>query len=715
MTVTRAQRFTRDHPCPICGGYTNLPQGEGIRCYGFLSEDEQYAHCTREEHAGNLDPHRDGTFVHRLVGDCRCGARHDLTPPAPSPSVRRPNGKQRRPTLTLDALAAHYGLLPAELRASDVMQHAEGVGFRSAAGLHVRKRIEKDGSESRWIWRHHKGKALFGASELSDMRAASDRIVVLESETDAIVCRALGIPAVATAGKGGWDAAFWPQLAEFATVVAWREDPDGDTLVKAMAATRPADGSGLVVACLIDPACKDPGSLLRAYGRARATALIVEAIEAAVPVAWQIETEAKPTSASMAEQPSWPEPPDDAVWHGLAGEIVAALDPVTEADRVALLATLLAAVGNIVGADPHWSVSGRRHGLRLFPVLVGPTSKGRKGTAWGAIRPMLRIAAETWLGQQVASGLSSGEGLIWAVRDPITKKEPIKERGRVTDYEEVTVDHGVDDKRLFAIEEEFASLLKVMGRETNILSAVVRQAWDDGDLRTLTKTNPARATGAHITILGHITQDELLRYLDSTEAANGFANRFLWLCVKRSKALPDGGELAPTVLAELASKLGEVFEASRDITLIERDAAAAAMWRTVYGPLSEGGYGLMGAVLSRAEAQVMRLAAIYAVLDRVDRVGVAHLEAALALWEYAEASAHYIFGDALGDPVADTILSALRKAGPLTRTDLFGLFGRHVSGSRLDRALLTLLTSGKVTREQDRDTGGRPREVWRCA
>lgn len=413
-------------------------------------------------------------------------------------------------------------------------------------------------------------------------------------------------------------------------------------------------------------------------------------------------------------EPAWPEPPDPAAYYGLAGEIVRALDPTTEADPVALLASLLAAVGNIVGPGPHWRVSGRRHSLRIYPIMVGPTAKGRKGTAWGSLRPVLEVAAPEWLARNVATGLSSGEGLIWAVRDPIVKTEPVKERGQVVGYQDVTVDHGVADKRLFVIEEEFASVLRVMGRDGNTLSAVIRQAWDDGDLRILTKNTPAKATGAHITILGHITKDELLRYLDSTEAGNGFANRFIWLCVRRSKELPDGGEPDPVVVEELGARLADVLADAPTVTM-ERDEEAAAMWRLVYGPLSDGGVGLMGAVLSRAEAQVMRLAAVYALLDRSHLIRAPHLEAALALWEYAERSAEYIFGDALGDPVADTILAALRRTGPMTRNDIVNLFGRHVNRARLDRALGALLSASKVQRWQDNDTGGRPAEWWSAA
>lgn len=311
------------------------------------------------------------------------------------------------------------------------------------------------------------------------------------------------------------------------------------------------------------------------------------------------------------------------------------------------------------------------------------------------------------------SGLSSGEGLIWAVRDPIYKKEPIKEKGRVVDYEEVMADGGVDDKRLFVIEEEFASTIKVMRRESNILSAVIRQAWDDGNLRTLTKNNPARASNAHISILGHITQDELVRYLEDTETGNGFANRFLWVAVRRSKALPGGGDLNDDDIADMGQAFAEALRKAGRIDLMTRDAKANELWFEIYKDLSEGGFGLMGAVTSRAEAQVMRLAAVYAALDGVPQIGEAHLSAALGIWGYCEASALYVFGDSLGDPVADGTLQKIRMAGELSQSELRDAFGRNVSAAKLERALEQLMHAGRVTRTVQ-PTGGRPATIWKA-
>jgi hypothetical protein len=310
-------------------------------------------------------------------------------------------------------------------------------------------------------------------------------------------------------------------------------------------------------------------------------------------------------------------------------------------------------------------------------------------------------------------GLSSGEGLIFHVRDPIEKIEAIKEKNRPTgEYETVIIDHGVEDKRLTASESEFSSVLKVGSRDTNILSPLIRQAWDGIKLQTLTKNNPMSATGAHISILGHTTKDELIRYLNDTETANGFANRILWPCVRRAQILPEGGGQPDYRL--IVPQLHEALELARNVGEVRRNEEARLAWREIYEDLSEGKPGLFGSVTARAEAQVLRISVIYAALDGSHEIQLPHLEAALAVWEYAERSAAFIFGDATGDPVADRILEGLKLHGELNRTQISNVFQRNVKAERITQALGTLLRAGRVHQEI-RDTEGRPAEIYTAA
>lgn len=398
---------------------------------------------------------------------------------------------------------------------------------------------------------------------------------------------------------------------------------------------------------------------------------------------------------------SWPKPIAPEALHGLAGEVVRAINPHTEADEVAILTNFLVFFGNAVGSNPHARAEADRHGCNLNAVLVGDTAKGRKGSSQGQVRELFSRIDLGWVEQRVASGLSSGEGLIWEVRDPIQK---------MTKDEAVVVDEGVIDKRLLVCEAEFSAPLKIMGREGNTLSATLRQAWDSGKLRILTKNSPARATGAHISILAHITRDELLRYLNDTELGNGFANRFLWVCVKRSQVLPEGGGTPD--YREIVPGLKSALDRARMIGELRRDDEARKMWALIYPELSEGKPGLFGAVTARAEAQVLRLSVLYAALDGDMAIRVEHLAAALAVWDYCEASARYIFGDSLGDPVADRILNILRQSPEgLTRTGISQLFSKHTSATRIKQALGLLQTARRV-RCEVRSTEGRPSEVW---
>jgi hypothetical protein len=402
-------------------------------------------------------------------------------------------------------------------------------------------------------------------------------------------------------------------------------------------------------------------------------------------------------------EPVWPRALGERAYDGVIGDLVTAIAPHTEADAAALLVQGLVTFGNVVGRHAHCRADGAAHFTNLNAVLVGLTAKGRKGTSWAQMRRPFE-AADPTLKDRIEFGLSSGEGLIFAVRDAVVKG-PVVE------------DPGVEDKRLLVTESEFAHVIKNLNREGNILSAVIREAWDSGDLGTLTKHARTKATGAHISIVGHITRDELRRYLDATEAGSGFGNRFLWVCVRRSKVLPYGGELSTVDFAPLVRGLGDAITRGQQASELAHDASARKVWIAEYPRLSEGQPGLLGAMTSRAEAQVLRLACIYALCDMSFRsyvVTASHLQSALELWRYCYESARYIFGNSLGDSTADAILAALKGSedGTLTRTEIRDLFGRNRSTADIGRALCVLAEYGKACRSEDRSNGGRPVERW---
>jgi hypothetical protein len=261
---------------------------------------------------------------------------------------------------------------------------------------------------------------------------------------------------------------------------------------------------------------------------------------------------------------------------------------------------------------------------------VGETSAGRKGTSWSDARQLVAGADPTWGKDCILGGLSSGEGLIYHVRDPIEGKEPLKDKGKIVGYQDVVTDHGVADKRLLVFESEFGGVLKALGREGNKLSAVIRQMWDGDTLASLTKGSPYRATGAHVSLVGHITAEELARLLTLCDQANGFANRFLWPCCRRSQLLPFGGQLEQEDAQRLQGKVTEALAFARGVDAVEMAPGAKALWELAYPELTAPRPGVFGMVTSRAEAHALRLALLYALMGRSRRIEPGHVEAALA-------------------------------------------------------------------------------------
>ncbi len=362
----------------------------------------------------------------------------------------------------------------------------------------------------------------------------------------------------------------------------------------------------------------------------------------------------------------WPTLNPDAL-HGFAGEVVAALDPTTEADPAAVLFVLLAWAGCYLGADAHILAGNTNHPARIWPLLVGASSTGAKGTAVAAVNQFTRVVDQEFGITNTASGLSSGEGLINRVRN---------QRG--TDPNDKNFDEGVTDKRLFVNEPEFASVLARSRREGSTLSMVIRNAFDGYPLQTITSGNPLYSTGHHITIVGAITPSELVQRMSGVDIANGFANRFMLVCSKRSKLLPLGGEPSRNDMARLSgvfSRRAQKVRGGVPVRQMEMTQAAKDLWTDQYMARHavEMLDGPAASLRGRWHAHSIRLAVSYALLDGATQVDKAHIQAGLAAWDYSEASTQHIFGDEDADP------DLSRLAEHVDNADIGGLSRKHIN------------------------------------
>jgi hypothetical protein len=386
---------------------------------------------------------------------------------------------------------------------------------------------------------------------------------------------------------------------------------------------------------------------------------------------------------------------------GWLGELVDATAACTEASPAAIGMQALVALGNAVGRGPHAYVGETRHSLNEFALIVGDTSTSGKGDSRHVALAPIEEADQDWR-RLICSGLSSGEGVIHAVRDAVYG---LNRKG-----EKVLTDAGVTDKRLLVVETEFSQALKMFRREGNILSNVLRDLWDGKYvLRTLTKTSPTVATEAHISVIGHTTPRDLCAHLADLDVANGMGNRFLFVATDRVRLLPSPPRLPQGTRDRLAQHVRNVLTHARQVQELRRTERAEDLWCTLYPELKKPRPGLRGQLLARGAPHLMRLGGVFTLLDLKGAVDVSHLAAAAAWWDYCAESVDVIFGGRTGDDAADRIRLELLPGQRLSLTDIREqIFGGHISAGKLRNALELLQKLGEVRIEEE-ETAGRPR------
>lgn len=585
-----------------------------------------------------------------------------------------------------------------------------------------------------WAWKAlPEPRPLYGLPKLASMPDAPLLLVEGEKAADAaqVYFPQLAALTWSGGGKAVSKADFTPILGR--NVIIW-PDNDEPGFVAALELARILDGTAQSIA-IVQP----PDTLPDGWDLADQTEpgfLPQIHIETALPV---VEFSSRASrrfqglapSISMSETPT-PDPEDITIkeWPvfsfdtcpGILGEFVKLATRNSEADPAAVAITALVrfcaeVYGHMPDKGPHLYIGETVHAPRLFAVICGNSSKARKGTSRHPVTKLfgrehvhladLRAWGLPLPARESGGPLSTGEGLAYHVRDESDEErerrqrqnpnEPIREKG---------------DKRLMIQDEEFASGLACTKREGNTLSMGIRCFWDNGDYAPLTKNNPITVKGAHINIITHITMQELAVCLGDVQVVNGFGNRFLWICARRSKLVAMPPRMPETELAPIQRELWRLVARAQKRGIMTLTANAEAMWEGVYPEISKEHTGLAGSIINRGEAQTLRLALVYALLDGQGEIGECHLKAALAMWQYAQDSALYIFGDRAADPLEEKILEIL-KQGPLTATELSAALNRNVPKDRLQPLLQQLEAQRRISVRHIKQNGrGRPRLVF---
>jgi len=372
---------------------------------------------------------------------------------------------------------------------------------------------------------------------------------------------------------------------------------------------------------------------------------------------------------------------------GLVRLFLARGEPQSESDPAGMLIDFLATFGNAVGHGPRMHVQADVHRAVLNVVTVGATSRGRKGTGRAFVRRVFEEADPSWSENCLVSGHASGEGLISDLAD--------EQR---------------NDHRLLVEEVEFSSTLRVAGRDGAILSEVIRKVWDGQPVSNRRAQSRVTVKKHHVSIVGNITNEELNATLRRTEGFNGFANRFLWVFTRRSQRLPHGGNLTERDFAEMGRSVRAALDEARKMGVMKRTESADELWAEWYEVVPDDVPGLWGAATARAEAYVLRLSMVYALMDGTAQIDQHHVEAAIAVWDYCSESARLIFGDRTGHSDVDKLIDTLEAVGRqgLSRTEQTKLFKN--AKRKAGQARETAMQLGLVV-EIEQPTATRPQQV----
>lgn len=335
-------------------------------------------------------------------------------------------------------------------------------------------------------------------------------------------------------------------------------------------------------------------------------------------------------------EPIAPPMPNQDMFIGLAGEVARVASHNTEVNPVSAALAFLSFIGANVGRDTFLLINNTYHHPRLFTLHIGRSSRGGKGDSQQLthrIRQRIEALEPELLGKTHTGGLSSGEGLAAMIHDGYGETPPIH------------------DKRLWVVEGELANVLKKVAREGNVLSAVLREMWDGSDIKPAVKTRPMGVTDPHIGLHACITPTELSKTMSKGEIDNGFANRFLMIWAENIGCIPFPETTQEHVIEQLAVMAIDVIKYSlgnypdttnsKEMNLSE---AAKLFYGQIYRhfkiPLDNE---LVAGLLARRAPYTIRLAMLFALMDKTRVIEVRHLKAAFAWVDYATHTARFVF------------------------------------------------------------------------
>lgn len=410
--------------------------------------------------------------------------------------------------------------------------------------------------------------------------------------------------------------------------------------------------------------------------------------------------------------------------YGILEPMVNVASDKTEAVPAAVAINILARFAAIIGRTAHIQIGDQTRYLNFNALIVGPTSKGRKGTSAEMPAQLFRIAE--WLNGpytlplQELTALSTGEGLVHRVRDP-----------RYDDESGKCKDKGVTDKRLICDVSEFGGTLTVAARKENTLTAVLRDAFDGRVLTIPTKTSFNRATGAHIVVVGSIPETELVKLLSQTDITNGLANRFAMFYSARTKLVPDPKPAPQEEMDRFAAHLKDAINQAMGQHAIVMDDEAKELWEVIYESLNETAHDpSISKLLAREELYTRIFAALLTLINGETVITTRTLDAGMAWRHYWEETLNFVFSSSEKNENMKVMREFMDRIVQVITT----LGGKRVPHTDLTKKLTNNYSSNAIKKEhvkaaleflqrespprvivETEETNGRPRNLYTLA
>lgn len=347
-------------------------------------------------------------------------------------------------------------------------------------------------------------------------------------------------------------------------------------------------------------------------------------------------------------------------WRGLFKDYQDMVAATTEAADAFHYAAFLQVFGCTIGRRLHVYHAGKQF-PNFYACLVGRSGLTRKDTTWSraeAVLNALHAYSEDNPSPpfKAVRGIRSYEGLL----DELSGERKV---------------------RLIQLGELLSLLAKAKQDSIGNIIPALTELYDMKDIINppvhQKDIKPAREP--FLSIIAGTTQDWLQKALTERDIYGGFANRWLYFCGLPKEPMPNPPKVDKEKRNKLVQELNQIRDWAEDVpneeitTSSEANTLFENYYREYYRRCQQP--GLIPTLIVRIQDFIWKIALLYAAGDMSEVISKDHLEAAIAVGNYLEASVAEVFANfgASNDKAHEMRLMDMLKAegGPVPEREVY--------------------------------------------